>query len=107
MMIKLRSNTETGEWATFDECRNVIYDTTRIVIPDDTAIMDAILKKKGWEAQTTHVFHNLEPSDNPHGSFEVIGVSIRWDSSDGSHILFTDSLAIYLMSNTGETIERI
>ena len=113
MMIKL--NTGSGEWSLFDQCRNVICNKTLVGIPVGTAISEFIRDTLGWEIDTIHVCHDLKPMYDSEtydryglgDSSKVLGFVVRWDSVDGSHMLFTDSNDIYLMSDEGETIERI
>lgn len=107
MMIKLRTSTESGEWAIFDQCRDVQYDSTAISIPVDSDVSRAIKDISGWDARVTHLFHDLEPVQHPGGEYGIIGRLIRWESPDGSHLIFTDAPDVFLMNDDGATVDRI
>ena len=107
MMIKLRTPTESGEWAIFDQCRDVLYDSTAITIPVDSDVSRSIKDISGWDARVTHVFHDLDPVQNPEGDWGIVGRLIRWEAPDGSHLMFTDTPDVYLMNDAGATVDRI
>ena len=82
MMIKLRSSADTGEWAIFDQCRDVSYDLTAIAVPVDSDISRAIKDIQGWDARVMHIFHDLIPIQNPEGDWGIVGRLVRWEAPD-------------------------
>ncbi len=105
MIIKIRSSFDSGEWTLFDDCHQVRYDTTRIVIKPGVSVEEAIQEATGWHGTETvlHVNHDTYLS----GVFDeaAIGQWACWFDSDGrGHAIFTDK-PMWLMTDDGETIE--
>ncbi len=107
MMIKLRTSIETGEWAIFDQCRDVQYDSTAITVPGNTDITKAIKEISGWDARVTHLFYDYTLVQKNPEQPVIVGRLIRWEAPDGSHLIFTDVSDVYLMNDAGATVDRI
>ena len=107
MIIKAKAAADSGEWLMFDNCSEVGFDTTLTEVTDSNPDYQDLF---GYADELHVIVDAFTGKGEPHRLIRWV----RWvaplyerPGDAGTHLLVTDQAPVFILNDSGETIDRV